>query len=281
MSTSCLDGGKGDANHDVTFRSSTPIQRIITTEKGVAIDFDSVSKDAKTQSKELYTWGQGEAEDVKDGGWYLLSIYLDLNCIDGLLTPVTDRLAYLNFVQGSLASSLALKLDTARAQLKNLRDTETSITPRRNIRAGLSAQISRVEHEQQKGNEKRLEELRVTLKKHEAEDEDQEKQIEILKRKAIKESEQQKWDAIREVGSSYHTCKSQSLTKTFFSMERSLFFYHKQLRPLPLLCPLYLLARVNIRVLKPQPPLEPHSSAPSTITRQDTSTYPRQPPCQT
>lgn len=33
MSISCLDGGKGDANHDVTFRSSTPIQRIITTER--------------------------------------------------------------------------------------------------------------------------------------------------------------------------------------------------------------------------------------------------------
>ena len=37
-------------------------------EKGVAIDFESVSKDSKTQSKELYTWGQTEAEDIRDGG---------------------------------------------------------------------------------------------------------------------------------------------------------------------------------------------------------------------
>lgn len=117
--------------------------------------------------------------------------------IDSL--AVTDRLAYLNFVQGSLANSLALKLDSARVQLKNLRDTEAAITPRRNIRAGLSTQISRIEHEQQKGYEKRLEDLRAQLKKHEDEDLDQEKQIEILKRKAIKESEQKKWDAIREV----------------------------------------------------------------------------------
>ena len=39
---------------------------------------------------------------------------------------VTDRLAYLNFVQGSLASSLAQKLDAARSPLKALRDAETS-----------------------------------------------------------------------------------------------------------------------------------------------------------
>jgi hypothetical protein len=58
--------------------TTTPVQRIITVEKGVAIDFDSLSRNAKAQSKELYTWGQGELEDLKD---------------------VTDRLAYLNFVQ--------------------------------------------------------------------------------------------------------------------------------------------------------------------------------------
>lgn len=47
--------------------SFSPVQRIITTEKGVVIDFDSISNDSKGQSKELYTWGQSEAEDIKDG----------------------------------------------------------------------------------------------------------------------------------------------------------------------------------------------------------------------
>ncbi len=64
--------------------------------------------------------------------------------------PVTDRLAYLNFVQGSLASSLSAKLDSARAPLKALRDAETTLQPRRNIRIGLHNQIARIEHEQQK-----------------------------------------------------------------------------------------------------------------------------------
>lgn len=181
------------ASHNI-HRSTTPVQKIITTEKGVAIDFDSLSRDSKTQSKELYTWGQGESEDLKDGTHYLL---LDVLCAYQL--SVTDRLAYFNFVQGSLASTLAVKLDGARAPIKALRNAETAITPRRNIRAGLALSISRLEHEQAKGTEKRLSDLRGQLKRHEEEDETKENEIEVLKRKAVRESEQLKWDAIREV----------------------------------------------------------------------------------
>ena len=45
----------------------TPVQKIITAQKGVALDFDSVGRDAHAHSKELYTWGQIEDEDIKDG----------------------------------------------------------------------------------------------------------------------------------------------------------------------------------------------------------------------
>jgi len=48
-------------------RTTTPVQKIITSEKGLSMDFDNVSRDSKAQSKELYTWGQTEAEDLKDG----------------------------------------------------------------------------------------------------------------------------------------------------------------------------------------------------------------------
>jgi len=161
------------------YTTTTPIQKIITAEKGVTIDFDSVSRDSKAQSKELYTWGQSEAEDLKD---------------------VTDRLAYLNFVQGSIATSLSAKLDSARAPLKVLRDLETSITPKRNICAGLRFQIGRLEHEQQKGDEKRLADLRNQLKKAEADNQQAEREVEVMKRKAVRESEQLKWDAFREYG---------------------------------------------------------------------------------
>ncbi|KAE9411049.1 hypothetical protein BT96DRAFT_1011735 [Gymnopus androsaceus JB14] len=129
---------------------TTPIQKIITSTKGA-------------QSKELYTWGQGEDDDLKD---------------------VTDRLAYIEFVSGSLAASLA----------------KMPILPRRNIRAGLHTQLSRLEHENAKGNEKRIAELKDQIRKEEAQDLPHEKEIELLKRKAIRESEQMKFQAIREYG---------------------------------------------------------------------------------
>lgn len=159
--------------------STTPLQRLITAEKGLALDLDSVSRDAKAQSKELYTWGQAEQDDLKD---------------------VTDRLAYLNFVQGSLASSMAQKLDAARSPLKALRDAETALLPRRNIRAGLQLQLARLEHDNQKGMEKKIAELKDQIKKAEADDSPQEKEVDLLKRKAIRDSEQLKWEAIREYG---------------------------------------------------------------------------------
>jgi hypothetical protein len=49
------------------YTATTPLQRIITLEKGVALDFDGLARDGKTQSKELYTWGQDEDPDVTDG----------------------------------------------------------------------------------------------------------------------------------------------------------------------------------------------------------------------
>ncbi|KAJ7254044.1 Eisosome component PIL1-domain-containing protein [Mycena haematopus] len=161
------------------YSTTTPVQRIITVEKGVAIDFDSLARNAKAQSKELYTWGQAEAEDLKD---------------------VTDRLAYINFVQGSLASSLAVKLDAARTPFKNLRDAEAALTPRRNVRAGLQLQITRIENDQPRGMEKRLAELKEQLRKANIEDQPQETEVNLLKRQAVRESEKHKWEAIREFG---------------------------------------------------------------------------------
>lgn len=49
------------------YTATTPLQRIITLEKGVALDVDSLARDSKTQSKELYTWGQAEDPDLTDG----------------------------------------------------------------------------------------------------------------------------------------------------------------------------------------------------------------------
>ncbi|KAI9460869.1 Eisosome component PIL1-domain-containing protein [Lactarius psammicola] len=162
-----------------TYSTTGPVQKIITAEKGVSLDFESLSHNAQAQSKELYVWGQNEQPDVKD---------------------VSDRLAFLNFLAGSLSGTLAMKLNAARGPLKALRDDEVALTQRRNVRAGLQNQLARLEHSQEKGYEKRIVELKEQLAKAEKDDEPIERDHKILLRKSLKESEQQKFQALREYG---------------------------------------------------------------------------------
>jgi molecular chaperone GrpE (heat shock protein) len=121
---------------------------------------------------------------------------------------VTDRLAWLSYVHGSLAGGLAEKVDSSRLTFKHLRDAENAQLPRRNIRTGLQNQIAKLEHDQKREQQQRLAELKVQLQKNEEEDATAEKDIEVLKRKAVRESEQAKWEAVREVSSMVTTFRS-------------------------------------------------------------------------
>ena len=69
-----------------------PIQKIITTEKGIALDFDSVNRNAQAHSKELYTWGQNEAPDVRDSQSTPRSSPIDLLSLTAPFVPM--RLQY-------------------------------------------------------------------------------------------------------------------------------------------------------------------------------------------
>lgn len=51
----------------------TPVQRIITTQKGIALDYDGLAGDTQAHSKELYMWGQSEEADIKDGALFVLA----------------------------------------------------------------------------------------------------------------------------------------------------------------------------------------------------------------
>lgn len=110
---------------------------------------------------------------------------------------VSDRLAYFQFVQGSLATSLAEKLDAARLPLKKLRDKEDALATRRNTRNNYEQQIAKLETSS--GNEKKINDLEELLQRAYVEDEPLEKEVQLLERKAIRDSEQAKWEAIREV----------------------------------------------------------------------------------
>lgn len=176
------------------------MQKIITATKGVAIDCDNIARDAQAHSKELYLWGQTDDDDIKDGASTFISCTLHSVDSPGFVSQVTDRLAWLSYVEGSLAGSLATKVNESRTPFKQLRDAENALAPRRNIRVGLQNQIARIEHDQRKDQQFKLRELKIQLKKNEEEDEVAERDIDILKRRALRESQREKWEAAREVG---------------------------------------------------------------------------------
>ena len=118
---------------------------------------------------------------------------------DPRAAAVSDRLGFLNYIAASLATTLSEKLNTARLPLKELRSNEVAFAQRHSIRTGLEQQISRTENSREKGYEKRLAELKEQLAKAKSDDEPADKQHDILLRKALKESEQVKFQALREV----------------------------------------------------------------------------------
>ncbi|CCO27334.1 Sphingolipid long chain base-responsive protein LSP1 [Rhizoctonia solani AG-1 IB] len=158
------------------------LQLLITSQKGLALDFDAVSRESKSHSKELYLWGQDQVDDIKD---------------------VSDRIAYLNFAHGSLATDLAKSLDSSRASFKSLRDAETTLHPRRVARAGMKAEIDKIRQAGATGKApsngaERIAELEAQLSKAEQDDAPQEREVGLLKRRALVECERRKWSAFRE-----------------------------------------------------------------------------------
>lgn len=95
---------------------------IVTAQKGVSLDFDAAARDAKAQSKELYLWGQTQDDGIK-GESIPLGLDnggdIDRVCIGR--EDVTDRLAYLNYVQGSLSYTLATGIEKCVPTLKFIR----------------------------------------------------------------------------------------------------------------------------------------------------------------
>jgi uncharacterized protein YdcH (DUF465 family) len=165
--------------------------------------------------------------------------------------PVSDRLAFLNYIMGSLATTLSAKLNTARVPLKGLRDNEVTLSQKRNIRNGLEHQISRVENSREKGYERRVAELREQLARAERDDEPIERQHEILARKALKESEQEKFQALREVNEQLEAWFTiVSLPAFLFSMERSLHSSHRLLSLSSACCHLFPPRQVSLTVAR-------------------------------
>ncbi|KZO95012.1 hypothetical protein CALVIDRAFT_538488 [Calocera viscosa TUFC12733] len=147
-----------------------PLQLVITSEKTLSLAFESVAQASRNHSRDLYLWGQEQEQDVKD---------------------VSDRLAWLNFTSGALASQLGTALGgEARGPLKQLRDAEQLLAPRRAARAAAQAQLQRAKMEQERA------ELTAALKQGEAEDAELEGRVARARREGVREAERAKWLAV-------------------------------------------------------------------------------------
>jgi hypothetical protein len=92
----------------------------------------------------------------------------------------------------------------SRAAWKHVRDAEAGIVPRRVIQQNFKNEIARVRASQASGSriaglDAKIHQLEEQLKKAETDDAPLERELDLLKRAAIKESEAVKWKALREV----------------------------------------------------------------------------------
>ncbi len=110
---------------------------------------------------------------------------------------MTDRLAYLNFVTGTLASNLSASLDASRTPLKKLRDAQAQLAPRRAHRTMLENQITKAQSNPNATTQ--LADLQGQLRQAMATDQATEKEVADLRRRAVGECERTKWIAMREV----------------------------------------------------------------------------------
>lgn len=114
-----------------------------------------------------------------------------------------------------------------------------ALAQKHSVRTGLEQQISRIENSQEKGYEKRLAELKEQLAKAQSDDESAEKQHDLLLRKALRESELQKFQAIREVIEILWAQLAIFSSLSFLSMEKSLRSLHRPLSLSLLFCRLF------------------------------------------
>lgn len=92
----------------------------------------------------------------------------------------------------------------SRTAWKHVRDAEAGLVPRRAIQQNLKNEIARIRAGPPSGGrngnlDTKLQQLEEQLKKAEADDGPLERELDLLKRAAVKESEAMKWKAFRDV----------------------------------------------------------------------------------
>ena len=96
----------------------------------------------------------------------------------------------------------------SRTAWKHVRDAEAGLVPRRTIQQNFKSEIARIRAGPPSGGrngnlDAKLHQLEDQLKKAESDDAPLERELDLLKRAAVKESEAIKWKAFRDVSEDY------------------------------------------------------------------------------
>ncbi|KAM0786658.1 hypothetical protein ACM66B_002107 [Microbotryomycetes sp. NB124-2] len=98
------------------------INLAIKAGSAVVSDYEALSRETTTYSKHLFLWGQeAQGNDLKD---------------------VSDRLAWIEFETAKLFKEHARRVDQARSALKDVRNFENELVPKRKNKAALQAKLA-------------------------------------------------------------------------------------------------------------------------------------------
>ncbi|BGP17418.1 hypothetical protein JCM10213_003299 [Rhodosporidiobolus nylandii] len=156
------------------------LQLTIKALAGVVQDVNSLAREEQVFSKQLYTWSKEEAADIAD---------------------ISDRIALFHFKQSEIEAEAAVKVEQSRALLKDIRNFENDLVPRRRNAATLTTKLAALRKETpSKKSDEQVAKLTSELQTLEAENATFEASFDTLKRSKLHEAFALQFAALRERG---------------------------------------------------------------------------------
>ncbi|GAA6036778.1 hypothetical protein JCM8097_003475 [Rhodosporidiobolus ruineniae] len=156
------------------------LQLTIKAGGSVVQDYQALAREHQLFAKTLYEWSKDdEGADVVD---------------------IADRLAFLQFKQSELELDAAAKLEQSRSLIKDIRNFENDLVPRRRNATAISTKIATLRKENKKNSEEQINKLSTELSQLEQENSTFESSFRTLKRTKLHEAFSLQFAAQQELG---------------------------------------------------------------------------------
>ncbi|KAM0755725.1 hypothetical protein T439DRAFT_10792 [Meredithblackwellia eburnea MCA 4105] len=155
------------------------LQLALKAAGGVAQNLESLGREEQLYSKNLFQWGKDEdGEDLKD---------------------LTDRLAYLIFKSAEVQKAQAERIKQSRLALKDVRNFENELQPRRAKRAALAAKLQQLKTSSKTAGSQ-VQQVEADLAQLTQEEETFSESLAVLKRQKLHEAFRVHFEGQREMG---------------------------------------------------------------------------------